>query len=239
LRGKLRQGHEGKSAGWGAGAQTGLIARCRRGEESAWAELYRTHQHRVIRFLRSFLGPVREVDDLVQQVFLEMVRSLPQFRGESSLNTWMFSVVRHVAEIHLRAEFRRDRRRQAYAEWSDMVGLKASNPAVQAERTEILRVVAEALESMDVRHRMAWMMVEVEGMNSQEASAALKIPPGTIRSRMHHARAEILEALSEAGLHRGRGKEDGKEDGKDLGCPVTKVDFRNGSRGGKSGPDKG
>ena len=210
---------------------TDMIARCRRGDEAAWVHLYQSHQGRVARFLRYFLGPIRDVEDLVQQVFVETVRSMGRFRGESSLSTWLFSITRHVAEMHLRTEFRRDRRCQAYADWSDLTGQAAQDPAMYAERLEMLRTVADTLEGMDTRHRMVWLMVEVEGLTSFEAAGKLEIPPGTIRSRMHHARGEVLGALEAAGFSRGRKKQ--------TGCVVTSIDRAKGPVQGGIGPGKG
>lgn len=209
--------------GRGAGPEADLIARCRRGEEAAWVELYRTHEHRVVRFLRFFLGPARDVEDLVQQVFVETVRSLERFRGDSALSTWLFGIARHVAELHQRTEFRRDRRRQAFAEWTDLVGPVAADPSSQVARREVLRSVADVLEGMDTRHRIVWLMVEVEGLSSREAAETLGIPAGTVRSRLFHARGEVLKALDVAGHHRSR----------DQGAPCVVTPLR------RADPDKG
>jgi RNA polymerase sigma-70 factor (ECF subfamily) len=176
-----------------------LLARCRQGDASAWRDMYVLHKHRVTRFLRFLLGPVEDVDDLVQQVFIEMVESLGAFRGESSLTTWIFSIARHTAEIHLRTEYRHDRKRQAWAEWSDVAGSYSPDPATGAEERDLARIVSDALEGMDQRHRLVWLMAEVEGLSTAEMAAALDVPAGTVRSRLFHARGEVIEALEKSG----------------------------------------
>lgn len=177
-----------------------LLRQCREGSEAAWVELYRLQKGRVTRFLRYLLGPIEDLDDLVQQVFLETVRSLDSFRGEASLSTWLFSVSRHVAELHLRTRWRRGRRVQACRLWEEAAGRTAPDPATSGDGRSALRVVQGALDEMDERFRLAWLLVETEGMTSDEAATALGVPAGTVRSRLHHARSRMMERLRDAGL---------------------------------------
>lgn len=177
-----------------------LLYRCREGEAGAWAELYRIEAVRVTRFLRYLLGPIDDLDDLVQQVFLEAVRSLDQFRGESSLGTWLFAIARHVAELHLRTRWRWQRRMRACRHWEDAAGRAAPDPAATGDHRAALLLVARTLDGMDPRFRLAWFLLESEGMSSEQAAEALGVPAGTVRSRLFQARERILARLDEAGL---------------------------------------
>ena len=173
-----------------------LLDRCRRGEELAWRELYREHAQRVGRYLRYLLGPVLDVDDLVQTVFIEMTRGLRDFREDSEFSTWLFSVVRHVAEVHARTEYRRDRRRNAFAEWAVLGRTFAPDPATNADDRAVVRFVCDVLEGMDQRKRVVWLMSEIEGLRCDEIATAIDVAPGTARSRLFNARAEIFEAMN-------------------------------------------
>ncbi len=177
-----------------------LLRQCREGSEAAWVELYRLQKGRVTRFLRYLLGPIDDLDDLVQQVFLESIRSLDTFRGDSSLSTWLFAITRHVAELHLRTRWRRQRRVQACRLWEEAIDRTAQDPAASGDDRAALRLLYGTLDDMDERFRMAWLLVETEGMSSDEAAVALGIPAGTVRSRLHQARGRILARLREAGL---------------------------------------
>ncbi len=177
-----------------------LLRQCRQGSEAAWVELYRLQQGRVTRFLRYLLGPGDDLDDLVQQVFLEAVRSLDSFRGDSSLSTWLFAIARHVAEVHLRTRWRQRRRVEASRLWEEAARRTAPDPAQSGDERLALQLVRRALDVMDPRFRLAWLLVEAEGMTSDEAARALGVPAGTVRSRLHEARGRILLRLRGAGL---------------------------------------
>ncbi len=86
-----------------------LVQRCRAGDPAAWTELYRQEGPRVARFLRRLLGPTRDTDDAVQQVFVELFASLARFRGEARLSTWLYSIASNVARKRLRGERYRKR----------------------------------------------------------------------------------------------------------------------------------
>lgn len=193
-----------------------LLRRCRAGSEPAWAELYRLESARVARFLRYLLGPTDDLDDLVQQVFLEAVRSLDAFRGDSSLGTWLFAIARHVSELHLRTRWRRLRRLRACRTWEDAADRSAPDPESSGDHRAALRVVRRALDDMDPRFRMAWLLVESEGMTSEQAAEALGVPAGTVRSRLFQARERILARLRESGLASAAAGRDGdRAEGRD------------------------
>ena len=177
-----------------------LLRQCREGSEAAWVELYRLQKGRVTRFLRYLRGPIDDLDDLVQLVFLETVRSLDSFRGEASLSTWLFAIARHVAELHLRTRWRRHRRDEARRLWEEAADRTAPDPAATGDERSALRIVQGTLDQMDERFRLAWLLVEAEGMTSDEAAIALGVPAGPVRSRLHHARERILGRLRDAGL---------------------------------------
>ena len=172
-----------------------LLERFRRGDEVAWRELYRAHAQRVGRYLRYLLGPVHDLDDLVQTVFIEMTRGLRDFREDSEFSTWLYSVVQHVAEVHARTEYRRDRRRNAFAEWAVLGRTFAPDPATNADDRAVVRFVCDVLEGMDQRKRVVWLMSEIEGLRCDEIAQAIDVAPGTARSRLFHARHEIFAAM--------------------------------------------
>lgn len=177
-----------------------LIRRCQEGDEAAWAELYVQEGPRVARFLRRLLGPSRDTDDAVQQVFVELFTSLPRFRGDARLSTWLYRIACHVAGKKLRGERRRRRRLAALLDWLGVEsGDAPTAPGPEdcvAAREELGRL-ADAVDALPVGLRLVWVLRMVEGLSSEEVAAALGLPVGTVRSRLHHARRRVDAALAE------------------------------------------
>lgn len=191
--------HTGGVAPGPSGPPDDLIARYRAGDEAAWADVYRACAPTIALFLRRLLGPVRDLDDLVQQVFVIALSSAGGYRGDSRMSTWLYGIATHVAAKHQRREFRWRRRREAWSDW-----LASADPAPDAveaaEARALLRIVAGVLDRLDFRHRTVWVLRELEDLSTDQVAVALDIPVGTVRSRLFAARREVLAALRDAGF---------------------------------------
>lgn len=174
-------------------AERVLLDRCRRGDEAAWAALYRAHAPRLVLFLRGVLGRP-DVEDLVQRVFLELLSSLERFRGEAAIATWLHRIAANVAQKEARSFWRRRRKLDA---WAAELDAPCSADACDrvAARQELERLAA-ALERLDWRFRVVWVMRELEGLSVEEVAEALGERPATVRTRHHRARGRLLEALA-------------------------------------------
>ncbi|MCB9735132.1 MAG: sigma-70 family RNA polymerase sigma factor [Deltaproteobacteria bacterium] len=179
-----------------------LVARCRAGDERAWAEVYAAASPTVAAFVRRLNGPDADVDDLVQQVFVELFTSIGRFRGDARLSTWLYRIAAHMSARAARTRARHRRRLSAWAA-ALSVGPGAHEPGGRIGARESLLVVDRALADMKPIHRTVWVMSEVEGLSIDEMAAALKTRAGTVRSRLLTARRQLgaaLEALeAEAG----------------------------------------
>ncbi|MBM4396761.1 MAG: RNA polymerase sigma factor [Deltaproteobacteria bacterium] len=181
--------------------EVGLLARCRAREESAWRELYAAYSGSVGRYLRYLVGSISEpdLDDLVQQVFLTAVEQLEEFRADAALQTWLFAIAQNIRDRFIRGQYRHFRRGLSYSEFHPDGRDMAVDTAERHVYGEALRVAEDAIEELDVRLRMAWFLYEVEGMSFEEVSEALVLPIKTVRSRLHRARAQLVDALVSAG----------------------------------------
>lgn len=171
-----------------------LLDRCRRGDEAAWAELYRSHAGQVAVFVRGVLGYRHDTDDIVQKVFLEFLTSLPRFRGDASLTTWLYRIASNVVRKQIRSRWRTFRRLGALAAHSREE--PATDGASDAEARDRLRLVSVALDDLNVDFRMVWVMLELQGMSISEVADALDVPQATVRTRHHRAKAKIVEAVA-------------------------------------------
>ncbi len=175
------------------------LARCLEGDEAAWNALYREHAPRIARYLRTLLGSPGDVDDLVQQVFVEMLAHLREFRGEGGLTTWTYGIATNVAARHRRGEYRWWRRREAWEEWADgEPAVPGPEASIDARRT--WQWLEGVLGTIDFRYRVVWTMRELEGLTYDEIAVALDLNIGTVRSRLFVAREKVMEALKAAGL---------------------------------------
>jgi RNA polymerase sigma-70 factor, ECF subfamily len=179
-----------------------ILGRCRQGDAGAWVELYGRHAPTTNRFLLRLLGPTADIDDLVQQVFTELVVSLDRYRGDASFTTWLYGIASHVACDHVHGESLWKRRKIEYTDRCLPDPAASPDPADGAMARDVLARVDGCLAAMRLPMRTVWVMHEVEGMNCQAIGTALGIGTVTARVRLFRARREIVDALIEAGLDR-------------------------------------
>lgn len=177
-----------------------LLERCRQGDDAAWTLLYRRHAGTVQRFLRRILGPQGDVEDLVQDVFAEMVRCLPGYRGDSALTSWIYGIASNVAHRHVGIEVRWRRRRVAWGVWMEARADEVPDGACGVDARRTLRALGEALGDLNLGDRAVWVLREWEGLDTEDVAEALEIPPGTVRSRLCRARRHVADALARRGL---------------------------------------
>jgi RNA polymerase sigma-70 factor (ECF subfamily) len=132
-------------------------------------------------------------DDLAQDAFVRAVGSLPGFRGEASARTWLLAITRNTCMDELRARERRQRRDTSLA--AGLAGREATTDASgQVGASDMLSRLAPA-------RREAFVLTQLLGLSYAESAEICGCPPGTIRSRVSRARADLLRALTEADAH--------------------------------------
>lgn len=159
-------------------------------------EVYSEHSGRVLGAVRSVLGPDGETEDVVQNAFIEIHRSLPSFRGQSKLSTWVYRIAVNVALQHIRKKQRGRWLTLGLApDRAHALGQPAS-PEAKLESRDALRRVYALVNRLSEKKRTAWVLYEMEGMSPTEIAEVLDQPLNTVRSRILSARREILEAVS-------------------------------------------
>jgi RNA polymerase sigma-70 factor (ECF subfamily) len=161
----------------------------------AFASLYEEHFEFVYRTVRR-LGVVESAaEDVAQEVFVCVHRSLSAFEGRSSVRTWLFGIARNVAYRHRRTL---SRRITTAADDALASAHDASAPSAhdQAERTQAARVLDAILGAMDDEKREAFVLVELEEMSMPEVAEALGINVNTAYTRLRSARQQFEAALT-------------------------------------------
>jgi RNA polymerase sigma-70 factor (ECF subfamily) len=168
-----------------------LVGRCVAGDERAWRELYQAHFATAAAFLRKLGVRERDLDDVTQEVFTQLYRSLPQFRGESQLRTWLYRLCATQAK--------RARRFNAISEkigsWfgqSEPAGTAQELPADLA-----CSKVSAALARLNEGERLVFVLYELEGLPGDEIAGIAGCPLATVWRRLHYARARFRSAIEE------------------------------------------
>ncbi len=158
-------------------------------------QIYAEHFRGVWRNLHRLGVPDSALDDAVQDVFLVVHRRRSEFAGRSSLRTWIFGIVLHVAKDYRRAARRHAMRVQRYAD-AVVPGAERSEPSEDAERREANRLLHLILEEMDDEQRAVFVLVELEQLSVREAAAASAMSLATCQRRLRRARIVFETALS-------------------------------------------
>ncbi len=176
-----------------------LVSRCLRGDEPAWEELVRLHTRKVYGLCFRFTGSGSEAQDLTQEVFLRVFRTLKTFRStEGSFGTWLARVARNLLIDH----YRRTRQERVtdsiegqlatIEEGSAGNSARPDQAMAGREASEILQATLQKL-SPDLRE--AVILRDLQEMEYREIAEVLQIPEGTVKSRINRGRAELARHL--------------------------------------------
>lgn len=165
-----------------------LVAACREGDSDAQRELYERHCQQVYRLMFRMVG-AEDADDLTQQVFVRVLQTIGQFRGQSALSTWLYRLATNEALQFLR----RNARRTMHALGVD----PADDRASEHRRLDDREMLEHALAELDPDLRAIFLLREVEQLSYYEIALALDIAEGTVASRLNRARRLLREWISD------------------------------------------
>jgi RNA polymerase sigma-70 factor (ECF subfamily) len=173
-----------------------LIARAASGETAAFRQLYERHRADVARLVYRMLGPRSDMEDVIQEVFVQVYKSLRDFRGQSKFSTWLHRVTVNVVLMYRRAA----RSRPVFADEPAADGaLRSSDiaPDEDAERRERVRAFGRLLDRLADKKRIVFVLHELEGISPGEIAKIVGAPVLTVRTRLFYARREIEAMLAE------------------------------------------
>ncbi len=180
-----------------------LVQHCIRGNGPAWEELVRRHTQRVFNLCYRFTGNPTEAEDLSQEVFLRIYRTLPSYRSsQGAFPTWLTSVTRNLLVDHYRRT-RRDRLTDSLDDAMPKLEEKHSSarmPDRLAEASELSGQLQRALARLSPELREAVILRDLQGLEYNEVQAVLQVPEGTVKSRINRGRIELARILEEIGV---------------------------------------
>ncbi len=173
-----------------------IIERCLGGDQSAWDEIVRLYWRKVFNIAYKFVGRHDLAEDLTQDVFLKLFKSLDTFDRRANFQTWLISVSRNLCIDHYRSV---RKERESIARDIDPADLATASPgrSAQAEleardRVALLRV---ALDKLAPTLRTAVMLRDIQELTYQEIADKLKLPEGTVKSRINRGRTELARQI--------------------------------------------
>ncbi|HZU83764.1 MAG TPA: sigma-70 family RNA polymerase sigma factor [Polyangiaceae bacterium] len=173
-----------------------LIARAGAGDTAAFRQIYERHRQDVARLVYRMVGPRADLEDVIQEVFVQVYKSLKDFRGQSKFSTWLHRVTVNVVLMHRRAA----RSRPVFAEEPPGDGAVRSEdipPDEDVERRERMRAFGRLLDRLADKKRVVFVLHELEGVAPGEIAKIVGAPVLTVRTRLFYARREIEAMLAQ------------------------------------------
>lgn len=179
-------------------AERKLLEAARQGNGKALEELLAGHEKQIYRFGLRMCGNEEAARDVLQETLLAAFRNLRQFRGDAALSTWLYQIARSVCL--------KSRRRGAGepAALESLEGAQAqrletseAGPDASAQARELGQILQVAIQSLSADHREVVILRDVEGLSAEEAAAVVGVEVGALRSRLHRARMELRQRISD------------------------------------------
>ena len=182
-----------------------LVRRCVSGDSSAWEEIVQRYHRRIYNICYRFAGTSDDAQDLTQEVFIKMYRTLNSYDvGKGAFMTWVTTVTRNLLVDHFR-KTKQDRMTDsidtAPSEHEDAQPLSAqiADPSrsahEQVQSRETREAVHQALQKLSPELREAVILRDLQDMDYKDIAGALKVPEGTVKSRINRGRAELARLL--------------------------------------------
>lgn len=172
-----------------------LVRRSQAGDHDAFAKLFRIHRESAARIVFRLIGPSSDADDVIQEVFLQVHRSLADFRGEAKFSTWLHRVTVNVVRMVQRAA----RSRPVFSG----EGYPGDQPDMQPApdqglaRRERIEAFRRILDRLSDKKRVVFVLHEIEGIPPAEIAQIVDAPLATIRTRLFNARRELESMMAE------------------------------------------
>jgi RNA polymerase sigma-70 factor, ECF subfamily len=180
-----------------------LVQQCLRGEGSAWEELVRRHTRRVFNLCYRFTGNPAEAEDLSQEVFLRIYRTLASYKPAfGGFPTWLTSVTRNLLVDHYRRT-RRDRLTDSIEDAMPRLEERhsaARTPDRLALAAELSVQLQRGLARLSPELREAVILRDLQQLEYNEIQSVLQVPEGTVKSRINRGRIELAKVLQEMGV---------------------------------------
>jgi RNA polymerase sigma-70 factor (ECF subfamily) len=184
-------------------AEAQLVERAQAQDETAFEQIMNLYADRLYNYILRMVGNPTDAEDLLQEAFLRAYQGLPSFDGRASLSTWLYRIATNLCIDHQRKRARRVQT-VSYFAWEDEEGetsewefpdTQTPDPLDAALSRELQQVVEHAIGTLSPKLRTVLLLYDVENLSYEEIARVLKIPIGTVKSRLNHARGQIQKQV--------------------------------------------
>ncbi|MGH8157456.1 MAG: RNA polymerase sigma factor [Rhodanobacter sp.] len=190
---------------YGALDDQALVALVRDGQREAFRPIMQRCNQRLFRIARSVVGDDFEAEDVLQESYMRAYNKLDTFRGDSTLLTWLTSIVLNEARGRLRRRHTMVGLEQVDAAPDDTHRViqfpsrfGSEDPAAAAARTQIRHLLEQAIDKLPPAFRTVYVMREIEECSVEETASQLAIKPETVKTRLHRARRLLRASLQDS-----------------------------------------
>ncbi len=178
-----------------------LLTNAKKGDVEAFEALTSQYWKKIYNIALRMLGNHEDADDLTQDVLIKIFKSLRNFREESSFSTWIYRITKNVCIDELRK-----RKKEKIVSLDEEIELNEGSVKIQVksdkpgpyeeyEKSEIGRIVTEAISKLSDEHRMVVVLRDIQGFSYEEICRIVGCPKGTVKSRLNRARNELRQLL--------------------------------------------
>lgn len=171
-----------------------LIQRALNGDMNAWGEIVRCYKDAVFGIAIGILGNPADAEDAAQDAFIRAYEGLHTFHLDKRFSTWIFAVTANICKNKLRRE-------RLFAPLKHIARLtKGSDPAQQLAQQERTQIIREAIDQLKPAYRMPLVLRYYAELDYKEIAEVLGLPEGTVKTRLHRAKAELKHILEQKGV---------------------------------------
>jgi len=180
-----------------------LLRRLRDRDERAFRELVDEHRDKVFNLTYRMLGNRAEAEDVAQEVFISVFKTVDSFREESKFSTWLYRVtvnhcknrIKYLARRHDRDQDQLDDAVDKTVAAAIGTGIPMTRPDRQLEGAQMEKLLQEAISQLDEEHRVVVVLRDIEDLSIEEICEITGLPDGTVKSRLHRARLALRKKL--------------------------------------------
>jgi RNA polymerase sigma-70 factor (ECF subfamily) len=173
-----------------------LIERCLAGDQQAWEQIVRLHWRKVFNVAYKFVGKHDEAEDLAQDIFLKIFKSLSTFDRRANFQTWLISVSRNLCIDHYRSVRKERETIDRDVDPGDLMPVSVEvSPYAALEARGRVAMLREAMASLPDTLRTAVLLRDIKELTYQEIADQLQLPEGTVKSRINRGRTELTRQI--------------------------------------------
>jgi RNA polymerase sigma-70 factor (ECF subfamily) len=173
-----------------------LIQRCLQGDQAAWELIVRQYWRKVFNVAYKFVGKHDEAEDLAQDIFLKIFKSLDTFDRRANFQTWLISISRNLCIDHYRSVRKERETIDRDVDANDLAPVSREiGPVAALEQRDRVALLRQAMEALPETLRTAVLMRDIQELSYQEIADQLRLPEGTVKSRINRGRTELARQI--------------------------------------------